>query len=164
MKVTNLHELMVEELQDLVSAEHQIIKAMPKMIEKATTPELKEGLKTHLEETKAQAERIVKLCEDNDIDPKGEQCFGIEGLLKDGEKVIEDGEPGVVLDIGMIGGARKVEHYEILGYTAAIDIARQMGHDEIAQVLEETLKEERATDVKLEELCQKILPDAPTGM
>src|ERR1019366_7810850 len=116
MKLGTLQDLLVDELKDLYSAENQIIKALPKMVKKASAAELKKAFQEHLEVTREQAVRLEKVCKMLDVSPKGKKCKAMEGLLEEGKEVMsEDAEPSV-MDAALIAAAQRVEHYEMAGY------------------------------------------------
>lgn len=156
MRNENLKKLYVDELKDLFSAENQLLKALPKMAKAASSDELRSGFEEHLEQTRGHVQRLEEIFESLDESPKGKKCVGMEGLVKEGSEVIEEGFEDAVLDAGLIGAARRVEHYEIAAYTAAREIATVLGHTEHASLLDETLTEEKQTDEKLAELAEEI--------
>lgn len=146
MRLNNFKNLYVDQLNDLYSAEHQLIRALPKMAEAATTPELKNAFTQHLEQTRQHAETLKSLLSAIGEDAGGEKCKGMEGLLKEGEEVVEKrGEPSVK-DSALIAAAQRVEHYEIAGYGTARNFARQLGYDDAAQRLQQILDQEGEAD------------------
>jgi ferritin-like metal-binding protein YciE len=146
-------DLLIDELKDLYSAETQLVKVLPRLAKAAQDEELKSAFQTHLEETKVHAERLEKIMEDLDASPKGKRCKAMAGLLEEGkEKLEEEGEPSI-LDLGLIGAAQKVEHYEIAGYGTARTLAELAGETRIAQTLQQTLDEEGKTDKLLTEIA-----------
>jgi ferritin-like metal-binding protein YciE len=157
MKLENLHSLLVEELQDLYSAENQIIEALPDMIEEASSPDLKSALQQHLEETRGQVRRLDQIFSQiPNVKKDGKTCKGMKGIIKDGQDLLDtDAEPEV-LDAGMIAAAQRVEHYEIAGYGTVRTYAELLGRNEWVQLLEQTLQEEKDTDKKLSQLAQHI--------
>jgi ferritin-like metal-binding protein YciE len=159
-KLNTLQELFVHELKDLYSAETQLIKALPKMAKAATSPELKEGFQKHLKQTEGHAKRIETIMKKLDETPRGKTCKAMQGLIEEGSETIkEDAEPSVK-DAALIAAAQKVEHYEIAGYGTVRTYAELLGHDEIADLLQETLDEEAETDETLTELAQSINVEA----
>lgn len=156
MEMSSLRDLFVEELKDLYSAENQIIKALPKMIKKASSRELKAGFEQHLQETKGQVQRLEKIFEGLEESPRGKKCKGMEGLLADGKELMEEDAEPEVMDAGLISAAQHVEHYEIAGYGCVRTYAELLGEKEAVRLLEQTLNEEKATDQKLTQLAQKI--------
>lgn len=156
MELDSLKELFVEQLQDLYSAETQILKALPKMIKTASAPELKAGFEEHRKQTEQQVKRLEQIFEGLDEDATGKKCKGMEGLLKEGEELMgEDADPDV-MDAGLISAAQHVEHYEIAGYGTVRTYAELLGNNEAVQLLQKTLDEEKETDVKLTKLASRI--------
>jgi ferritin-like metal-binding protein YciE len=152
----NLKKLYVDELKDLFSAENQLLKALPKMAKAASSEELRTGFEEHLEQTKGHVQRLEQIFESLDGSPKGKKCVGMEGLLKEGSEVMEEGFEDAVLDAGLIGAARRVEHYEMAAYGAACEIAKVLGETKHASLLEKTLAEEKQTDETLAQLAKEI--------
>ncbi len=157
MKLESMHGLFVEEIQDLYSAEQMILKALPKMIEKTASPELRNAFNLHLEETRRQVSRLDQIFDQlRGVDREDKKCKGMEGIIKDGEQIVKaDAEPEV-RDAGMIAGAQRVEHYEIAGYGTARTYANLLGRSDWAQLLQQTLDEEKETDRKLNALAERI--------
>jgi len=153
----NLKELFEHQLKDLYSAENQLTDALPKMAKNATNSDLKKAFEDHLEETKTQKKRIEEICKDLDIDPSGEKCKAMEGLIKEAESFLDEVEDDEVKDAGLIAEAQRVEHYEISGYGTAVRYAKELGHDDIAKKLKETLDEEYNADEKLNKLAENRL-------
>jgi len=152
-----LDELFKEELKDLYDAENQIVKALPKMAEAATDEELASAFQQHLEVTKKQVKRLEKVFQQLGLKPEGKTCEGMQGLLKEGEKMMQEIEKSPVLDAALIGAAQKVEHYEISGYGTARSMAEILGQADAAELLEETLDEEKETDENLTEIAESIM-------
>jgi ferritin-like metal-binding protein YciE len=157
MPQKGLKELFIDELKDLYNAENQLVKALPKMAKAAEFPELKAGFEEHLEQTKGHVERLESIFSQLGENPKGKKCKGMEGLVEEGSEAIEEYE-GTVRDAALIGGAQRVEHYEIAGYGTVIAMARQLGESQYAGLLEQTLEEEKETDAKLTSMSKKINP------
>jgi ferritin-like metal-binding protein YciE len=152
----NLTELFLEELADVYSAEQQLIKALPKMAEAANSPELKEAIESHLEETEEHARRIEQVFEVFEEKPYAKKCKAMAGLVAEGEDIIgEDGDPNLK-DAGIIAAAQKVEHYEIAAYGTLRTWAALLEKDEAENLLEETLEEERSADEKLTGIAEAI--------
>lgn len=151
MKITTLEEAFIKELSDVYSAEKQITKALPKLAKAASNPKLVEGFETHLEETEGQITRIEQLVEELGISLKRIKCKAMEGLVEEGDEVAKEIEKGPVRDAMLIIGAQKVEHYEIASYGSLIALGSKLGYD--VSLLEETLEEEKATDLKLNQLA-----------
>lgn len=150
----NLNELFEHQLKDLYSAETQLIEALPKMSSNANDSKLKDAFKSHLEETKEQKKRLEEICGELEIDPKGEKCKAMEGLIKEAEGFMDEAEGDDVMDAGLIAEAQRVEHYEISGYGTAVRYAKELGLDEIAEKLQETLDEEYDADQNLDDLAE----------
>jgi ferritin-like metal-binding protein YciE len=150
-----LQKLYVEELKDLYSAETQLTKALPKMAKGATSPQLRQAFETHLRETEGHVQRLQQIFEGLEAGARGKKCKGMEGLIEEGEELLKeksDFEPDA-LDAGLIGAAQRVEHYEIAAYGTARTFAQQLGEEEAARLLQQTLDEEYATDEKLTALA-----------
>ena len=164
MKANSLRELFVEELRDLYDAENQLIKALPKMAEGSSSPELREAFEEHLEQTRNHATRLEKIFAGLGEKPKAEKCKGMEGLVREGSDLLkEDDFDPEVKDAAIIGAAQRVEHYEIAGYGTVRAFAELLGEDEAVSLLEETLEEEKETDQKLTELAEQINVVAQEG-
>ncbi len=160
MKLETLQDLYIHELKDLYSAENQIIKALPKMVKAATHPKLADGFKQHLEQTKEHAARLEKILGSHDETTRGPKCKGMEGVLKEGQEMIEEDADDDVRDAGLITAAQRVEHYEMAGYGTARTYARLLGDEAGAKLLQKTLDEEGATDKKLTKLAESINVEA----
>ena len=160
MSAESLKELLVEEIKDLYNAESQLIKALPKMAKAAENAELKQGFLTHLEETKGHVERLEKVFELLDEPVKGKVCPAMKGLIEEGSEGIEENDAGPIRDALLIGSAQRVEHYEIAAYGTVRAFAEQLGEEEIAALLQETLDEEGATDKKLTTLAKTVNAEA----
>ncbi len=155
MKLNSLQKLFVHELKDLYSAEKQFAKALPKLSEAASSPRLKEAFDHHLEQTKTHISRIEAVFKSLDFAPGGEHCSGAEGLVKEGEDMIEMKGDDQVRDAGLICAAQRVEHYEMAGYGSAVALATALGLSEAAETLRTTLEEEGKTDRDLSHLAEK---------
>lgn len=153
MKESQLMKLFEDQLKDIYWAEKALIKALPKMIKKTTSPELVDALTSHLDETKNQVSRLEQVFETIDKKAKTEKCDAMEGLIKEAEEIMEDCEKGAMCDAGIIAAAQKVEHYEIATYGTIRHFAETLGLTEAVKLLEATLKEEKAADEKLSELA-----------
>lgn len=160
MEINSLQELYVEQLKDLYDAEHQIIKALPKMIDKAESEELKDALNEHLEITKEQAKRIERIFSEMGEKAKAEKCKGMQGVIAEGDDLIGDIEDAGVRDAAIIASAQRVEHYEMAGYGTARTYAEQLGEDEAASLLQQTLDEEKEADNRLTELSDEVNQEA----
>lgn len=161
MKLESLSELFIDELEDIYSAENMIIKALPKMIEKAGSQPLRSALNHHLEETRGQVVRLDKIFDEledinDDIDRTDKKCKGIKGILEEGEELLkQDGEPEV-RDAGIIAAAQRVEHYEMAAYGTLRTYANLLGRPQWARLLQETLDEEKHADETLNNLSASI--------
>ena len=161
MKIESLHELFVDELQDLYDAENQIIEALPKMAEKASSPELRSAFEQHLRESEGQLQRLDQIFDQlPDFDRDDKTCKGVEGIIKENETLIKEAKDPDVRDAGMIAGAQRVEHYEIAAYGTVRTYAQMLGKREWAQLLQQTLDEEKNTDQKLNQLAERINVEA----
>ncbi|MBS4167843.1 ferritin-like domain-containing protein [Parachlamydia sp. AcF125] len=143
------YKLFLKEISDLYSAEKQLVEALPKMAQAATTPELKEAFEHHLSETENQVARLENIFSMLNENPLKEKCEAMEGLIMEANKVIQNETPSVVKDAALIGAAQRVEHYEIAGYGVAKTFAIQLELYEIAELLKETLAEEGNADKHL---------------
>jgi ferritin-like metal-binding protein YciE len=151
--MNTLRETLLEELSDVYDAEKQITKALPKMAKAAEHEELREAFETHLEETERQIERLEEVFQALGEKPKSKKCKGMQGLLAEGEDMIKNDEG----DAALIAAAQKVEHYEIATYGSLVSWARLLEEEEVADLLEETLDEEKATDEKLTETAESAI-------
>jgi len=157
MKIESMNDLYVSELRDLYSAENQITKALPKMAKLASSQELRDAFREHLEQTRVHAERLEQILTKMGAKTRGKKCKGMEGLLTEGEELAGEGEEGPVLDAGLISAAQKVEHYEIASYGCVRTYAQMLGDEEAANLLQQTLDEEAETDKKLTALAEKVI-------
>jgi ferritin-like metal-binding protein YciE len=162
-KINTLHDVYVEQLKDLYSAETQLIKALPKMAKAAASPELAKGFEKHLEQTKGHAERLEKIFKGLDEKPTGKKCKAMEGLIKEGAETIEEDASPAAKDALLIAAAQRVEHYEIAGYGSVKTYANLLGESEAVRLLKETLQEEVETDEKLTEVAESINVEAEEG-
>jgi ferritin-like metal-binding protein YciE len=154
LKLETVTDLFLAELRDLYSAENQLVDALPKMADAASSTELKQAFTHHLEETNKHVARLDEVFAKLKEDPKGETCEAMKGLVKEGEEFIHaKGEPEV-RDAGLIGAAQRVEHYEMAGYGTAKTLAQRLGFQDIAKLLETTLNEEKAADQKLTSVAE----------
>lgn len=156
MELKTLQHLYIHELKDLYSAEKQLIKALPKMAKAATSKELAAGFEKHLEETKVHAERLEQILRALDQTTRGPKCKGMQGVIAEGDELIEEEADDDVRDAGLIAAGQRVEHYEIAGYGTARTYAELLGDKEGAKLLQQTLDEEAATDEKLTAAAKKI--------
>jgi ferritin-like metal-binding protein YciE len=163
MPVKSVQDLFVQELRDIYHAERQITKALPRMAKAASSPELKQAFEEHLEQTRGQIERLDQVFEQLDLPKRAKKCEAMEGLIEEARSTIEEIEDDSVLDVGMIINAQKVEHYEIAGYGSLVALARQLGHEDVATLLAETLDEEKETDQKLNEIALSMANPQAAG-
>lgn len=156
----SLQDVFLEELRDLYSAENQLVKALPKMVKAAKHPELKQAFSNHLEETKGQVERLKQAFGELGVKPTGQHCNGMEGVVEEGRDAIESDEEVGSKTVQLIGAGLRVEHYEIAGYTAAIAIAKSLGNQQVASLLNQNLQEEVAAGKLLLSLSKAALVQA----
>ena len=152
--IKSMDDLFVHTLQDIYYAENQILKSLPDMIEKAHNPKLKQGFQAHLNETKNHIKRLEQVFQLEGKSVRSIDCPAIDGILEEADDVIGDVDDTDVLDAAVIAAAQAVEHYEITRYGALIAWAKQLGRNDCAKILEQTLQEEKATDKKLTELAE----------
>ncbi|MCK0125643.1 ferritin-like domain-containing protein [Gelidibacter sp. F2691] len=152
-----LEDLFEHQLKDLYSAETQLIKALPKMAKSATDPKLKKAFEDHLKETEGHKKRLEEVCDELGIDPEGEKCKGMEGLIKEAEGFIKEKKDEDVNNAGLIAEAQRAEHYEISGYGTAVRYAKELGHKSVAAKLQKTLDEEYGADEKLNDMAEDRL-------
>jgi len=157
MKLDSLRTLWIEEMRDLYNAEHQLLKALPKMAKRASTPELKEAFESHLEETRTHVERLEEIFAKLGKKPGGKTCKAMKGLVEEGSEMLKEDGPDSVIDAGIIAAAQRVEHYEMAGYGAARTFASLLGEDDAEELLQTTLDEEGAADEKLTEIAESIV-------
>ena len=155
-----LMDVLLDEMRDLYSAENQLIKALPKLVKGAGDQSLKSGLKNHLEETKNQVLRLRQAFEHLGKKPTGQHCSGMEGVIEETQDALEKDEEGANKDLGIVGAAARVEHYEIAGYTVAIGLAKGLGLKEVASLLNENLQEETAAAKALFANAKPLLKQA----
>jgi len=153
-KMATLEDLYTDLLKDLYSAEKQLVKALPKLAKNASSPDLQKAFQEHLRQTEGHVERIERIFTDMEGSPRGKKCVGMEGLIEEGNELLqEDTEPDV-LDAGLIAAAQKVEHYEIAGYGTARTWAERLGYDKAARLLQQTLDEESMANEKLTKIAE----------
>lgn len=160
MSVESIEDLLLDELKDLYSAEKQITKALPKMVKAASTSELSAAFEEHLEQTKGHVERLENIFEMLGKRGTGKTCEGMKGLLEEGSEMMHEIEKGPIRDAGLISAAQRVEHYEMAGYGSVRSYAQLLGKNEIAELLESTLSEEKAADEKLTEISESVNMEA----
>jgi ferritin-like metal-binding protein YciE len=154
LKLDSLRDLLIEELRDLYNAETQLLDALPKMAQAATSHELKTAFEHHLEETRGHVSRLDKVFQQLGEKSSGETCEAMKGLIKEGETLVKaEGNPDV-RDAGLIGAAQRVEHYEMAGYGTTRSLARRLGENQIAETLQQTLNEEAGANEKLTSIAE----------
>ena len=154
MPIKTMEDLYVNELKDLYSAEKQILKALPRMAKAASHPELRQAFQEHVAVTEEQVRRLETIFDELGKAPRGKKCKGMEGLLEEGKEIMSEVEDEELLDAGLIGAAQRVEHYEIAGYGTARTFARELGYEEHAKILQQTLDEEGETDHRLTAIAE----------
>jgi ferritin-like metal-binding protein YciE len=159
-KLTSLNALLIQQIQDLYSAESQLVEALPEMAGAATNTALKDALTAHLEETRKHAERLGQIATILGVSPRGSICKGLKGLLAEGAEALgEDGDP-TIRDLALVAAAQRVEHYEISCYGTIRAIAETLKLDEVVDLIQLTLEEESATDLILTRIAEHLLPAA----
>ncbi|RPE13480.1 ferritin-like domain-containing protein [Chitinophaga lutea] len=154
MENSKFHQLFMDELKDIYWAEKHLVKALPKMQKAATTTELVNAFADHLAATKQHVSRVEEIFEMMGMRPVAKKCEAMEGLVSEAQELIEEEEESAVLDAGLIIAAQKVEHYEIAAYGSLRTLATRMGHTDAANLLEQTLDEEKETDVLLTQIAE----------
>jgi ferritin-like metal-binding protein YciE len=163
MSAENLREALVEEVRDLYNAEKQLVKALPKMAKGASSDELREAFESHLDETEGQVTRLERVFELLEEKPRGKHCAGMAGIIEEGSEKLQEDLEDSVLDACLIASAQKVEHYEISAYGTAIAWAEALELGDVAQVLRESLAEEKAADEKLTAIAESGINEAATA-
>jgi ferritin-like metal-binding protein YciE len=156
MKIESLQDLYLEQLQDLYNAEEQLIKALPKMAKAASSAKLKAAFEDHLEQTREHALRIESICEQMGKKADGKKCKAMEGLVKEGGEVIEENMEDGIKDAAIIAAAQRVEHYEIAGYGCVRAYAKKLGDAAAADLLGQTLDEEKQADKTLNDIAEQL--------
>ncbi len=155
-----MQELLVKEMQDLYDAEKQLVKALPKMVKAAASEELSQAFGEHLEQTKGHVERMERAFEMLKQKPKAKSCAAMKGLISEAQERIDAKEESALADSAIICAAQKVEHYEIAGYGTLKTWAEELGLEDVAALLEETLEEEKEADQKLTEIASKVMAES----
>jgi ferritin-like metal-binding protein YciE len=153
-ELSSLEDVLVHEMQDIYDAENQLIKALPKMAKAASNSELKSAFEQHLEQTKGHVDRLEQAFEMLGQDAKGHKCKGMSGLIDEGKEVLKGEGEDSSIDALLIAAAQKVEHYEIAAYGSICTFAKQIQQDDLADLLHQTLDEEKETDQKLTEIAE----------
>src|SRR5688500_7437296 len=149
-----LHEAFMDELRDVYDAEKQLTKALPKLAKASTNPELRTAFEKHLEETRGQIERLEEVFGSLDEKVRGKHCDGIAGIIDEGKTIMEEDFDEATMDACLIAAGQRAEHYEMAAYGTLVAWARAMGHDDAADLLQQTLDEEKAADKKLSVLAE----------
>jgi ferritin-like metal-binding protein YciE len=157
MSMDSLRDLYVDELKDLYNAENQLVKALPKMAEKASAPELKRAFRDHLAQTRGHVVRLEKIFKGLGEKPAGKTCKAMKGLVEEGKEIIDEDGDDSVLDAALIGAAQRVEHYEMAGYGVVRTFASLLGDNNAVETLQRTLNEEGEADKKLTALAESII-------
>jgi ferritin-like metal-binding protein YciE len=156
----SMEDLFKHELKDLYDAEHRIVEALPQMAEKAHNSSLKQAFNNHLHQTEKHIERLEAVFDNVGLEPERVRCDGVVGLIKEGSNVLDaEGDPDTI-DAGLIAAAQRVEHYEIAGYGTLRAFARQLHNEYVAELLEQTLDEEKSTDQLLTSLAERSINPA----
>ncbi|GAC1702729.1 MAG: ferritin-like domain-containing protein [Candidatus Acidiferrum sp.] len=163
MNQNTLKELYVDELRDIFNAENQLLKALPKMAKAANSEELRSGFEEHLEQTREHVQRLEQIFGELGEKSAGKKCKGMEGLIAEGQEMMEEDFEDEVLDAALISAAQRVEHYEIAAYGTVRTYAEILGEQKAVELLEKTLEEEKETDEKLTELASEINVEAASG-
>ena len=153
-KAGTLHDAFLDELRDAYDAEKQVLKALPKMMKAATSPDLRAAFETHIEETREQVARLEQVFASLEEKVKGKHCDGVAGIIEEGKSVMEEEFDDTTMDACLIAAAQRVEHYEMAAYGTLVAWAQVMGHTEAVDLLQQTLDEEKAADEKLTEIAE----------
>jgi ferritin-like metal-binding protein YciE len=152
--MATLEDLYTDLLKDLYSAEKQLVKALPKLAKNAQAPDLQKAFQEHLRQTEGHVERIERIFSELGGSPRGKKCVGMEGLVEEGNELLQENVDPDVLDAGLIAAAQKVEHYEIASYGTARAWAQRLGYDQAARLLQQTLEEESVANEKLTQIAE----------
>ncbi len=164
MKLNTLRDLYVDHLRDLLDAEHQLTKALPKMAKAASAPDLQKAFTDHLQQTQGHVQRLEQVFQSLGVAARGKKCKAMEGLIAEGQELLEEDADPEVMDAGLIGAAQKVEHYEIAGYGTLRTYAQILGIKDQAKLLQQTLDEEGMADKLLTQIAERhINADAASG-
>jgi ferritin-like metal-binding protein YciE len=164
MTFENLSEVLADQLRDIYNAENQLVKALPKLVKRASSRELKDAISSHLKETEGHVKRLETIGKKLDIKLRGKVCRAMEGLIEEGKEAIDSDGEGALVDTALIAAAQRVEHYEMAAYGTARAVAEQLGHSDVAELLQATLNEEKAADEKLTQISlEEILVGAAAG-
>ena len=161
-EIATLREALIDEIRDLYNAERQLTKALPKMAKNATDPELRSALSSHLKETEGHVTRLEQVFKLLDEKPKGKLCDGMQGIIEEGNSMLEEVEEGAVMDACIIAGGQRAEHYEMAAYGTCVAWAKALDLDDVARVLSQILAEEKAADQKLSVIAEAGVNEAAT--
>ena len=164
MSLDSLHDLYVDELKDIHSAERQLLRALPRMAKAAESPELRSAFESHLKETEKQVERLDKIFAELEKKATGKKCKGMEGLIEEGKEMMEEEADPAVMDAALIAAAQRVEHYEIAAYGCVRNYAELLGYAAAARLLQQSLDEEEAADKKLSQLAEGGINEAAVAV
>ena len=164
MSLDSLHDLYVDELKDIHSAERQLLRALPRMAKAADSPELRSAFESHLKETEKQVERLDKIFAELEKKATGKKCKGMEGLIEEGKEMMEEEADPAVMDAALIAAAQRVEHYEIAAYGCVRNYAELLGYTSSARLLQQSLDEEEAADKKLTQLAEGGINEAAVAV
>jgi ferritin-like metal-binding protein YciE len=164
MSLDSLEKLFLEELKDMYNAEKQLLRALPRMAKAADSPELQQAFNKHTKETEGQVQRLERVFQELGQSARGKTCKGMQGLIEEGKEVMEKEGEGTVIDAALITSAQKVEHYEIAAYGCLRTYAQLLGLEQAAQLLQQTLEEEEATDKILTELGESGINEAAASV
>jgi ferritin-like metal-binding protein YciE len=164
MSLDSLHDLYVDELKDIHSAERQLLRALPRMAKAAESPELRSAFESHLKETEKQVERLDKIFAELEKKATGKKCKGMEGLIEEGKEMMEEEADPAVMDAALIAAAQRVEHYEIAAYGCVRNYAELLGYTSAARLLQQSLDEEEAADKKLSQLAESGINEAAVAV
>jgi ferritin-like metal-binding protein YciE len=156
MTIHSLQELFVEELKDIYDAEHQLIDALPKMAAGVVSPTLRTAFTDHLKQTRDHIKRLEQVFKAMDMQPTRKPCKAMQGLVKEGDEMLDEDADDIVKDAGLIAAAQRVEHYEMAGYGTLRTFAYVLGFQDVARLLQQTLDEEETTDKKLSQIANDI--------
>jgi ferritin-like metal-binding protein YciE len=162
-EIATLRDALVDEVKDLYNAEKQLTKALPKLAKNATNPKLRDALASHLRETENHIGRLEQVFRLLDEKPKGKLCDGMQGIIEEGNTMLEEVEEGAVMDACIIAGGQRAEHYEMAAYGTCVAWAEALGLDDVARLLDQTLTEEKAADEKLSAIAEAGINQAATA-
>jgi ferritin-like metal-binding protein YciE len=163
MNQETLQELFVEQLRDMLDAEKQLVKALPKLAKATESEDLTEALRSHLEETQTQVKRLEEIFGIVGVTPRGKPCKAMRGLIEEGNEAVQENDAGALRDLAIIAGAQRVEHYEISAYGTARTLAEHLELDDAVQLLQQTEEEEKEADSKLTQVAMSLYESEDEG-